>query len=418
MLWHSQHVVSEVSRRWKFLLLTFLAIEVVAAFEESLAPTMPIHHYFPKSDGPRKRMYPTGKERKYEHKTYSDGYRVEITPSCEAERREMEAILLDKANSIRKAAEVHRRVRRYAQQELIKPGVKLIDICEKLENATRTYLEADKGKAGTKAGIGFPTGVSLNNCAAHYTSNPGDKTVLKYDDVLKLDFGTHVNGFIVDSAFTWAPNDKYETLLEAVKDATYTGIKEAGIDVRLCDVGEAIQEVMESYECVIDGKTYQVKCVRNLMGHSIEPYRIHAGKSVPIVAGGPSTRMEEGEVYAIETFGTTGSGYVREYGDCSHFALNHAEEMLDGGAQIKMPRAAKLKSFIEKHFKTLPFCPRYLEWAGQKDYMPALRHLVESGVVEDYPPLYDTRGSYVAQYEHTILLRPTCKEIVSQGDDW
>ncbi|EKX38193.1 hypothetical protein GUITHDRAFT_158532 [Guillardia theta CCMP2712] len=300
----------------------------------------------------------------------------------------MEAILLDKANSIRKAAEVHRRVRRYAQQELIKPGVKLIDICEKLENATRTYLEADKGKAGTKAGIGFPTGVSLNNCAAHYTSNPGDKTVLKYDDVLKLDFGTHVNGFIVDSAFTWAPNDKYETLLEAVKDATYTGIKEAGIDVRLCDVGEAIQEVMESYECVIDGKT---------QGHSIEPYRIHAGKSVPIVAGGPSTRMEEGEVYAIETFGTTGSGYVRE---------------------IKMPRAAKLKSFIEKHFKTLPFCPRYLEWAGQKDYMPALRHLVESGVVEDYPPLYDTRGSYVAQYEHTILLRPTCKEIVSQGDDW
>lgn len=76
--------------------------------------------------------------------------------------------------------------------------------------------------------------------------------------------------------------------------------------MRLCDVGEAIQEVMESHEVDLDGKTYQVKCVRNLNGHSIAPYRIHAGKSVPIVKGGEATRMEEGEFYAIETFGSTG----------------------------------------------------------------------------------------------------------------
>ena len=78
------------------------------------------------------------------------------------------------------------------------------------------------------------------------------------------------------------------------------------MDVRLCDVGAAIQEVMESYECEIDGKTYQVKCCRNLSGHSIAPYQIHAGKSVPIVKGGEATKMEEGEFYAIETFGSTG----------------------------------------------------------------------------------------------------------------
>ena len=63
------------------------------------------------------------------------------------------------------------------------------------------------------------------------------------------------------------------------------GIREAGIDVRLCDIGEAIQEVMESYEVELDGKTYQVKSIRNLNGHSIGPYRIHAGKTVPIVKG-------------------------------------------------------------------------------------------------------------------------------------
>lgn len=63
---------------------------------------------------------------------------------------------------------------------------------------------------------------------------------------------------------------------------------------------------MESHEVELDGKTFQVKCVRNLNGHSIAPYRIHAGKSVPIVKGGEATRMEEGEFYAIETFGSTG----------------------------------------------------------------------------------------------------------------
>ena len=64
-----------------------------------------------------------------------------------------------------------------------------------------------------------------------------------------------------------------------------SGIREAGIDVRLCDIGEAIQEVMESYEVELDGKTYQVKAIRNLNGHSIGPYRIHAGKTVPIIKG-------------------------------------------------------------------------------------------------------------------------------------
>lgn len=79
--------------------------------------------------------------------------------------------------------------------------------------------------------------------------------------------------------------------------------------MRLCDVGEAIQEVMESYEVELDGKTYQVKPVRNLNGHTIQPYHIHGGKSVPIVKGGEATKMEEGEFYAIETFGSTGTDH-------------------------------------------------------------------------------------------------------------
>ncbi len=110
---------------------------------------------------------------------------------------------------------------------------------------------------GLKRGLGFPTGCSLNHVAAHYTPNPGDKTVLTYDDVMKLDFGTQVNGRIIDCAWTVAFNPKFDPLLEAIQASTNAGIKAAGIDVRLCDVGAAIQEVMESYEVELD----QTMCV-------------------------------------------------------------------------------------------------------------------------------------------------------------
>ena len=88
----------------------------------------------------------------------------------------------------------------------------------------------------------------MNHVAAHYTPNSGDTTTIEYDDVCKIDFGTHVNGYIIDSAFTVAFNPQFDPLVEAAKEATEMGIKTAGIDVRLGDIGAAIQEVMESYE--------------------------------------------------------------------------------------------------------------------------------------------------------------------------
>ena len=89
-------------------------------------------------------------------------------------------------------------------------------------------------------------------------------------------------------------------------------LQEAGIDVRMSDIGAAIQEAMESYEVEIGGQMLPIKCIRNLNGHSIERWKIHGRKSVPIVKGGDQTKMEEGETFAIETFGSTGKGYVRD----------------------------------------------------------------------------------------------------------
>jgi methionyl aminopeptidase len=301
-------------------------------------------------------------------------------------------------------------VRKYVQT-IARPGILMTDLCEKLEEMNRRLVQEN----GLNAGIAFPTGCSLDWVAAHWTPNAGDKTVLQHGDVMKLDFGTQIGGRIIDSAFTVAFDAKYDPLLAAVKAATDAGIRAAGVDARLCDVGEAVQEVMESHEVELSpGKISQVRCVRNLNGHSIGPYQIHAGKSVPIVRGGEATRMEEGEFYAIETFGSTGRGLVHEDLECSHYMKNFDV----GRVPLRLPRAKQLLATIDRNFGTLAFCRRYLDRAGETKYALALKSLCDAGVVDPYPPLCDVKGSYVAQYEHTLYLHPTRKEVLSRGEDY
>ncbi|XP_038054288.1 methionine aminopeptidase 2-like [Patiria miniata] len=362
-------------------------------------PTIPVSQLFP--DG----VFPEGQI--MEHPEV-DG-RTAAWRMTSEEKKALNMAHNDVHNELRQAAEAHRQVRKYVQS-YIKPGLTMIDICERLETASRKLIDEN----GLAAGLAFPTGCSLNHCAAHYTPNAGDSTVLQYDDVCKIDFGTHINGRIIDCAFTVAFNPRYDQLLAAVKDATNTGIKEAGIDVRLCDVGERIQEVMESYEVELNGKTYQVKPIRNLNGHSIGQYRIHAGKTVPIVKGGEATRMEENEFYAIETFGSTGKGVVHDDMECSHYMKNFDV----GHVPLRMPRAKLLLHKINANFGTLAFCRRWLDRIGETKYLMALKNLCDTGLVDAYPPLCDTKGCYTAQFEHTILLRPTCKEVVSRGSDY
>lgn len=99
---------------------------------------------------------------------------------------QIELINEEKLRDIRCAAEVHRTVRRHMRTNVIKPGIPMVEMCETLENLVRQLIQ----EKGLEAGIAFPTGCSLNRVAAHWTPNSGDKTVLQYDDVMKL--GTHV----------------------------------------------------------------------------------------------------------------------------------------------------------------------------------------------------------------------------------
>ena len=241
-------------------------------------------------------------------------YRDENTyRTTSEEKRHLDRMNNDFLQEYRQGAEIHRQVRQYAAKN-IQPGQSLTEIAEGIEDAVRALTGHPGLEEGDniKGGIAFPTGVNLDHIAAHYSPNAGNKMILQKDNVMKVDFGVHINGRIVDSAFTMSFDPMYDNLLTAVREATNTGIREAGIDARLGEIGERIQETMESYEVEINGDTFPVKCIRNLNGHDIRQWQIHGGKSVPIVKSNDQTKMEEGEVFAIETFGSTGNGYVRD----------------------------------------------------------------------------------------------------------
>ncbi|KAB5577506.1 putative methionyl aminopeptidase [Coniochaeta sp. 2T2.1] len=372
-----------------------------AATVQSDPPRVPIAQLFPNNS------YPKGQEVEYVNDNL---YRT-----TNEEKRHLDNLNSEFLTDYRHAAEAHRQARQWAQKN-VRPGWSLTDIANGVEDSVRALVGHDGLAEGDAiiAGMGFPTGLSINHCAAHYTPNAGNKMVLQEDDVMKVDIGVHVNGRIVDSAFTMAFNPVYDPLLEAVKEATNAGIKEAGIDVRVGDLGGIIQEVMESYEVEIGGTTHPVKSIRNLNGHTINHYSIHGGKSVPIVKSKDQTKMEEGDVFAIETFGSTGLGFVRDEGEVSHYALRGDASKVD----LRLSSAKSLLKVIEKNFGTLPFCRRYIDRLGVDKYLLGLNSLVANGIVESYPPLVDKKGSYTAQFEHTILLRPTVKEVISRGDDF
>jgi len=186
-------------------------------------PTLPIADLFPSGSFPEGEIM--------EHPLAVNDAKAKDRFSSE-EARAIDRLQIDMYNEVRQAAEAHRQTRQYIQR-WIKPGMKMIDICEELESTARKLINEN----GLDSGLAFPTGCSRNHVAAHYTPNAGDATVLEYDDVVKMDFGTHIKGRIIDCAWTLTFNDKFNPLLRAVQEATEMGIKTAGIDARLCDIG-------------------------------------------------------------------------------------------------------------------------------------------------------------------------------------
>ena len=268
-------------------------------------------------------------------------------------------------------------------RELVEPGATHLEVAEYAEERIR-----EEG-----AGLAFPVNVSIDEEASHATPERDDETEFG-EDVVCLDIGVHVDGYIADAAVTVDLAGETE-LVEAAEQALEAAVDAAGPGVPVGEIGAEIEDVIEAY-----GYTP----VYNLSGHGVERYDAHTGPNVPNRGVDRSVELEQGQVVAIEPFATTGSGKVGEGNDEEIFELTKDVSVRN--------RAARQALEQVREFDGLPFAARWLD--SSRDEM-ALRRLARQGAVKGYPVLKEQDGELVSQAEHTLVVTEDGVEATTAG---
>lgn len=259
-------------------------------------------------------------------------------------------------------------------------GSTLFEICESIE---KEIIKKD-GKCA------FPVNTSLNEIAAHYTAEPNDQKIVQDTDLLKIDLGVQINGYIADTAVTVCYEPKFDYLIQAAEAALKDAMSMIRAGVKSSDVGKTIENTIKQMGGVP---------IANLSGHSLEQYTIHAGKSIPNVWSIGSFSFLPTEAYACEPFVTTrdGLGFVREGKTRNIFSLVSRKRTKD-------PECDKLVDYIWEKFNMLPFALRWFlpQWE-EKTARMLLEKLIKHKVVRSYPVLIEANGERVAQAEHTFI---------------
>tara|TARA_B110000014_G_C20117518_1_gene590720 strand:- start:2043 stop:2936 length:894 start_codon:yes stop_codon:yes gene_type:complete len=259
-------------------------------------------------------------------------------------------------------------------------GRTVFEICEQVENEIR--------KRGAKCA--FPVNTSINEVAAHYTAEPNDELTITDDDLVKIDLGAQINGYIADTAVTVCYNPEYDNLVQAAEQSLNNAMSMIKVGVKSSDVGRTIEKTI---------KQMGFLPIANLSGHSLDQFTIHAGKSVPNIWSIGSFTFDENQAFACEPFVTTGEGlgFVHEGKIKNIFAISSRKKTKD-------KEADKMLDFIWQNFNLLPFALRWLtkEW-DEKEARILLDTLVRKKAVHAYPVLVEGNGKRVTQAEHTFI---------------
>jgi len=270
-------------------------------------------------------------------------------------------------------------VREYVKTMQVR-GRKVIDVCEEVEGKIREY----------GGGPAFPCNVGINEVAAHYTSPWNDNSVVPDGSIVKVDFGVELDGFATDTAIPISLNPSYDSMIIAAEAALQEAVLAVAPGRKLSDVGSVVERCIERYG---------FKPIRNLTGHKIARYNLHAGKSVPNVSGIESGRFEVGEIFAIEPFVTlrNAEGAVTD-GDAAYIY----RFVKTKGAKSKA--ANQLIEHIRDTYHTLPFASRWVHKSWDKGDFSAFDELLSCRCVAGYPVLVEVSGQPIAQAEHTVLV--------------
>lgn len=279
----------------------------------------------------------------------------------------------------KKAGQIHFEARKLAEP-LIKVGAKVVDICDAIEN-----FILEKG-----GGLAFPVNVSRNEIAAHYTaSGPNDTTTILEGDIVKVDIGVHVEGYVADGAFTVAFNEDLEKLVEASKAAL-----EAVIGI--IRPNRETHKLGAVAEAAIKSNGYRP--VRDLSGHILDQWELHGNKIIPAVTLPAGEKIEEGEVYAIEFFATTGTGSVHD------LPPTYIYNLVPVRRPIRSKGARQIVREVSNKYKTLPFARRWLLRDLKGGVLLGFRELTRIGLLHEFHPLAEKKGIFISQAEDTVII--------------
>jgi len=272
-------------------------------------------------------------------------------------------------------------------QKIAKPGTKLLDLANVLEKDI-----LDQGAEG----LSFPANISLNEEAAHYSPLIDDELVLPEKGLLKVDLGSHYDGFVADAAVSinlGDNNEHYHNLIKAAKEALYSAIAyfKPGVNVR--DIGRVIQGAIEKY----DGFTP----IANLGGHQLKQWSLHAGVFVPNISQSNSNYvLREGDQFAVEPFATDGYGMVKNGDVVPIYRIKSTKK----SKSLPMRERARVKNF-KKKFGSFPFSPRWVDFMPKEKVDKTIKRYYQKNILEGYHVFVERQNGMVSQAEHTLIIK-------------
>lgn len=311
----------------------------------------------------------------------------EATAALEPTRRFMKPPDLDK---LRESGRISATVREHGRT-LIRPGASLRAIAEELET-----MILDLG--GRPA---FPVQLSRNQIAAHYCSSPQDPTVVDGGDIIKLDLGTHVDGYITDNAITVdLRNGQSSALVAAAESALENAIAVMGPGASITEIGHRIESTI---------KAFGFTPVYNLTGHGVARYVVHCSPSIPNYPDPKAPRLRANQTIACEPFACDGRGFIEEVGKAEVFGLTRQPKPKDKLSESTLAALAATDD--------LPFARRTLlrVLGDPKKVEATLRELEKAKLLHEYPPLAEKSGVRVAQCEHTIFISEQGAEVLTRA---
>ncbi|NLZ30511.1 MAG: type II methionyl aminopeptidase [Methanomicrobiales archaeon] len=266
---------------------------------------------------------------------------------------------------------------------LVKEGAGLLEMVEVTE-----AMVIEEG-----ADLAFPLNVSLNEVAAHDTAMPGDERTFSRGDLVKVDLGVQIDGYIADTALTVDLGD-HADLVEASRAALEAAIAIVRPGITTGEIGTIIQATIEEHN---------YKPVANLTGHGLDRYDLHSEPTIPNIAMVGGAVIEEGMAFAIEPFVTTGSGRISEGSRVEIYQQIAARP-------ARLPSAKRVLKTARPR-RGLPFARR---WVPGDKVDIGLMNLVQSGILHPFPVLHDIPGSFVSQTEHTLIVTADGCEVTTR----